>query len=386
LATLLSEARAAGGLSITIAETAQAVSEEVQAEADAVEPEPEAPQTMSLFGSPAEAPAEVAAATPVDVACKLGLAANSEHAIEVSLEHVKAALEDATLPKRVHDLKAVLRALEPHGIMLAGGITDVMLQSYLLNPTHGSHTLVDIAARSTSRALLHQATKANPNDPLRLPEAASAVAKLAEVLGEQMAEGRVEHVIQADTPELGGALTAGMLWADKGDANKRRHALVVQDEAAPLDENSSLPDVYRKLDLPLVPVLLRMEKVGVRVDLGVLGEMGSRLGVMIDDLAERVYASSGHRFNINSPKQLGEVLFTKMDLPKPMKYGKGKVISTAQDILEDLAQHHEVPALVLEHRQLQKLKSTYLDQLPKLWMLTHGCIRRSTRWARRQGG
>jgi DNA polymerase-1 len=71
--------------------------------------------------------------------------------------------------------------------------------------------------------------------------------------------------------------------------------------------------------------------------------MSSRLAITIDDLAERVYASTGHRFNINSPKQLGDVLFNKMDLPKPTKLGKGKVISTAQDVLEDLAAHHEVP-------------------------------------------
>jgi len=116
----------------------------------------------------------------------------------------------------------------------------------------------------------------------------------------------------------------------------------------------------------LVSVLLRMEQAGVRVDSDVLREMSSRLAVTIDDLAERIYTSTGHRFNINSPKQLGDVLFNKMDLPKPMKYGKGKVISTAQDILEDLAQHHEVPALVLEYRQLQKLKGTYLDALPVL--------------------
>jgi len=94
--------------------------------------------------------------------------------------------------------------------------------------------------------------------------------------------------------------------------------------------------------------------------------MSSRLAVMIDDLAERVYASTGHRFNINSPKQLGDVLFNKMDLPKPTKHGKGKVISTAQDVLEDLAAHHEVPAIVLEYRQLLKLKGTYLDALPSL--------------------
>jgi len=102
--------------------------------------------------------------------------------------------------------------------------------------------------------------------------------------------------------------------------------------------------------------------------------MSSRLAVDIDDLAERIYtqagaamgADSGHRFNINSPKQLGDVLFNKMLLPKPMKYGKGKVVSTAQDVLEELAEQHQVPALVLEYRQLSKLKSTYLDSLPQL--------------------
>jgi len=104
----------------------------------------------------------------------------------------------------------------------------------------------------------------------------------------------------------------------------------------------------------------------VRVDIDVLQAMSSRLAVMIDDLAERVYASSGHRFNINSPKQLGDVLFNKMDLPRPTKHGKGKVISTAQDVLEELAAHHEVPAIVLEYRQLLKLKGTYLDALPSL--------------------
>jgi DNA polymerase-1 len=77
-------------------------------------------------------------------------------------------------------------------------------------------------------------------------------------------------------------------------------------------------------------------------------------------------SESSHRFNINSPKQLGDVLFNKMALPKPMKYGKGKVISTAQDVLEELAEHHPVPALVLEFRQLAKLRSTYLDSLPNL--------------------
>ncbi len=229
-----------------------------------------------------------------------------------------------------------------------------MLLSYLVNPTHSSHTLVDIAARTTSRALTHQPTKENPTDPNRLPEAAVTVVRLAETLNTQLREAfPTEQNIPADEPTLGGAVTQDMLFADHEPKPK------------PL-EDLTLHDVYTAIDLPLVPVLLRMEQVGVAIDPTFLRDMSSRLAVAIDDLAERVYASSGHRFNINSPKQLGDVLFNKMNLAKPMKYGKGKVISTAQDVLEDLAALHEVPALVLEHRQLQKLKSTYLDALPEL--------------------
>ena len=88
---------------------------------------------------------------------------------------------------------------------------------------------------------------------------------------------------------------------------------------------------------------------------------------MMDDLAERIYTESGtslqHQF---SPKQLGDVLFNKMELPKPLKYGKGKVVSTAQDVLEELGQKHEVALHVLEHRQLAKLRSNYTEQLPLL--------------------
>jgi DNA polymerase-1 len=94
--------------------------------------------------------------------------------------------------------------------------------------------------------------------------------------------------------------------------------------------------------------------------------MSSRLAIDMDSLADRIYTESGHRFNINSPKQLGDVLFNKMLLPKPMKHGKGKVVSTAQDVLEELAEHHTVPARVLEYRQLAKLRSNYTEQLPGL--------------------
>ncbi len=399
IAAVLSEARKTGHIALAIADTPQSILEELSAEAEDpnantdIEPEPAPAETMSLFGAPAssgEIDAEESAPNyegTADPACELGLALNAQSGLRASLETpgLRELLEDAAVPKLVHDLKAVLRALAPHGVTLGGAITDVMLQSYLINPTHSSHTLIDIAARSTSRALLHQPTKENPSDPARLPEAAAAIARLSATLSPQLAEAApITHDILPDDPALGGAVTEEMLFADKGkqqeesrrqvDATepvirseaKDHRTLPGQSQTPALHPNSPLPDVYAQLDLPLVPVLLRMEQAGVRVDLPLLREQSTRLAVQIDDLAERVYASSGHRFNINSPKQLGDVLFNKMDLPKPLKYGKGKVISTAQDILEDLAQHHEVPMLVLEHRQLQKLKSTYLDQLPAL--------------------
>jgi DNA polymerase-1 len=387
LAALLAEARKQGHLAVALAETAQTIAEESAAEpADPnanpdieTEIEPEPAQTMSLFGIAAsetgasDGSASNQSATAPDPACHLGLAVTPAHAIEVSLDTpgLRGALTDASLPKRVHDLKAVIRALEPHSVTLGGPITDVMLESYLLNPTHGSHTLVDLAARTTSRALLHQRTKENPADPKRLPEAAAAIARLASVLSEQLAESSpVDHNIPADQPELGGAVTSEMLF---GDAHKPAKKSAKKAKAQPiatrtpeLNEQSALIDVYHHIDLPLVPVLLRMEQVGVRIDPGLLREQSTRLGIQIDDLAERIYAASGHRFNVASPKQLGDVLFNKMNLPKPLKYGKGKVVSTAQDVLEDLAPDYPIVSDVLEHRQLSKLKGTYLDALPLL--------------------
>jgi DNA polymerase-1 len=372
LAELLAEARKvnpdtglARGLAIFLAEDARAVSEEIAIEPDpeGADAEPGVVENMNLFGVPPDPAIPLAGAAVPDAACTLGLAVADYAALEADLDQpgVREALADPRLPKDLHDLKAVLRALAPHNVTLAGVRDDVMLLSYLVNPTHGSHTLPDIAARTTSRALTHQPTKDNPADPKRLPEAAAAIVRLASALGRQVAEaGSFEHHILRDDPSLGGAMTKEMLFATPVTAK--------------VAGASPLLDVYNTIDKPLVPVLLRMEQAGVRIDSSVLGTMSSRLAIEIDNLAERIYtqagaamgAESGHRFNINSPKQLGDVLFNKMLLPKPMKYGKGKVVSTAQDVLEELAEQHPVPALVLEYRQLAKLKSTYLDSLPQL--------------------
>ena len=109
-------------------------------------------------------------------------------------------------------------------------------------------------------------------------------------------------------------------------------------------DKAGLRKVYDEIDLPLVPVLARMEDAGVKLDCEVLAEMSQRLERECQAKAREIYEKSGVEFNINSPKQLGDVLFNKLNLPKPFKYGKGKTISTAVDVLEGLAVGARGPA------------------------------------------
>jgi DNA polymerase-1 len=314
IAALLKKGKS-GGLAVAV-ELRGAAAAEAEVSEEAAE-ELEVPTTMSLdFSS-----APTAAVTKTESARSLwaGVAAagagEGSEVLRVDLlaanaKAVRAALTDSKISKQVHDAKATERALEDDGLALAGVRDDVMLYSYLLNPTHGSHKLADLAARSAS-------TPMNRSGDEAIVEAATVVAQLADVF-----RGQVEA--------------------------------------------SETLKVYEDIDLPLSPVLLRMERAGVRVDLPVLAEISRRITGEMAVLSEQIYEQSGNRFNINSPKQLGDVLFNKMNLPRPLKYGKGKVISTAQDVLEELAAHHPVPRLVLEFRGLAKLKSNYVDALPLL--------------------
>jgi DNA polymerase-1 len=225
---------------------------------------------------------------------------------EEATSKLKSALSDENVPKAIHDYKAATHALERQGIKLAGVEHDPMLYSYLLDPTYSSHRLADVALRRFNLKLSGT-----------LPEAADITGRLAAALSREV-------------------------------------------------EDASLLKLYEEIDLPLVPVLARMEHAGVKIDRAALAEMSSRLEHEIDTKAKEIYQRAGSEFNISSPKQLGDVLFNKLNLPKPVKYGKGKTISTAVDVLEGLAEEHDVPRLVLEYRQLTKLKSTYVDALPAL--------------------
>ena len=138
------------------------------------------------------------------------------------------------------------------------------------------------------------------------------------------------------------------------------------EQFVPEVEGHGLRPVYDQIDRPLIPVLSRMERTGIRVDTEQLGKLAERMGEETARLAFEIHTIAGREFNINSPQQLGKVLFEELGLPAPVRYGRGKQISTAADVLESLAEEHEIARKVLEYRQISKLKGTYVDALPQL--------------------
>jgi DNA polymerase-1 len=131
-------------------------------------------------------------------------------------------------------------------------------------------------------------------------------------------------------------------------------------------DEAGLRQLYETIDLPLTPVLARMERTGIRIDPAELERLSGLMQVELERLTAEIHALACRPFNINSPQQLGKVLFEELKLPAPTRYGKGKTISTAADVLEELAPEHEIVRKVLEYRQLAKLKGTYVDALPAL--------------------
>ncbi len=127
-----------------------------------------------------------------------------------------------------------------------------------------------------------------------------------------------------------------------------------------------LRKLYEEIELPLVPVLADMERTGIKVDRAMLNQMSSEMEKRLSDLTQKIYQAAGTEFNINSPKQLGEILFEKLNLPILKKTRKTGGYSTDQAVLEELARSYELPRLILDYRQVSKLKSTYVDALPSL--------------------
>ena len=142
--------------------------------------------------------------------------------------------------------------------------------------------------------------------------------------------------------------------------------LALHNKLRPEVEALGLTELYETIDLPMAGVLARMEALGVLIDTDQLTRMSARMEQEIAALSEEIYALAGKPFNINSPQQLAQILFEDLKLPPTVKTGKGKVFSTAAEVLEDLAEQHPIAQKVLDFRQIAKLKGTYADALPQL--------------------
>jgi len=264
----------------------------------------------------AAVPADAIIAVAIDSAAEgelpittVGLSARpgEGRAFDASLiEEARDLLEDPSRLKAAHDVRAVLAKLAELGVNGRGFTHDVMLYAFLLCADPGGCSAEALAERHLGR---------------RLPQAAD------------------QHADAVRT---------------------------VLDKLLPEVDALGLRDVYERIDLPLAAVLARIERNGIRIEPAQLAALSERMDADMARLQEEIHALAGKPFNINSPQQLGKVLFEDLGLPAPFKYGKGKTISTAADVLEGLAADHEIARKVLDYRQLSKLKGTYVDALPAL--------------------
>ena len=219
-------------------------------------------------------------------------------------ERISAILSDTRIRKITYDLKQAMFRLRRRGIEIAPPYDDMLLMAYLLFPNRGKYDLPDL---------------------------------MFELTGQTVAPD------EERTP-----------WIDR-----------LFNELGPrTDQEVAGP--YNEIELPLSSVLVDMELAGLRIDVSVLERMSHEMGTQLEDLTRRICQIADCEFNINSPRQLGEILFDKLNLPRPRKLRKSGQYSTAVEILEELAVQHELPRLVLEYRQLAKFKSTYIDVIPKL--------------------
>lgn len=247
-------------------------------------------------------------------------------------EAVAAALRDwleSPAPKVMHDAKTFWHVMKSQGITMGGRLDDTMLMSYVLE-AHLKHDLRLLAARALLRPI---------------PDRESVFGRGAKAV----ATGEADH---------GAVLT---LLAEEAAAVRALSSVLGMRLAA----DKALLKVYETLEAPLIEVLARMEDRGVAVDCFRLAQESEDLGRRIDELAAEATRLAGHPFNLSSPKQLGEVLFKELSLPVKKKTSSGAP-STDEEVLTELALDYPLPKVILEHRRLTKLRSTYLDKLPRM--------------------
>lgn len=242
--------------------------------------------------------------------------------LKVVLEELKPVLEDNRIKKCGHNIKYDMLVFERNGINLRGVDIDTMVAAWIIQPDSHSYKLDNL-----SQQYLHY-----------------TMVPIEELIG----KGK-KNQITMDEVELN---RVAFYAVEDADIALQLVPIFRAEMRA-----TGTEEVFRKIEMPLIPVLMEMEKNGVYVDIDYLKEMSQEISKKIDVLADNIYKVAGVEFNINSPKQLSEVLFEKLGLPRV----RGK--STDVKVLEKLRNQHELPALVLDYRSLVKLKTTYLDAM-----------------------
>ncbi|MBT8145606.1 MAG: DNA polymerase I, partial [Gammaproteobacteria bacterium] len=244
------------------------------------------------------------------------------------LERLKPLLEDRRKIKVGFDLKTNCHLLQNYGIDLAPFKSDILLASYVLNSVAIKHNLPDMV-----RYYLDL-------QPVNLEE--------------WLGKGRGKLTFaQLDLEK------ATQFAAEKADMILRLSTLLEHE----LKSTGHLAGLYRYYELPLISVLQKMERIGIKVEAEVLKKQSEELAVKLQELEQKVYNLAGEEFNLGSPKQLQQVFYEKLELPVLKKTKTGQP-STAEPVLQELAVEYELPRLILDHRSLAKLKSTYTDKLP----------------------
>jgi DNA polymerase-1 len=238
---------------------------------------------------------------------------NFEEGAEAAIGPLRDVLANGLLSKSVHDLKRAVALLEPYNIEPEGITDDTLLAAYLLDPVRSKYELSDLAREAVGAEDAGDAPEGWTEPQWRAAEAADLTARTADVLHSRLLE-------------------------------------------------QGLESIYHEIELPLAPLLHRMERAGLRVDTSVLAELSKYLGKELDKLTKKIYKVAGREFKINSPKQVGDVL-EELNISSGRKTSTGRV-STSKAVLEELAQTYELPRLIIEYRELDKLKTVYTDALP----------------------
>ncbi|AEH50373.1 DNA polymerase I [Pseudothermotoga thermarum] len=251
---------------------------------------------------------------------------------ELAFEKLKEILEDKSAKVVGQNLKYDYSVLRMHGINPVTPHFDVMIAAYLLNPDEKRFSLDELALKFLNYKMISFEEIVKSSSPLFGPTT--------------FADVSVEDATRYS--------------AEDADVTRKLYELFI----VKLHEQD-LTDVMEKIEVPLIPVLVEMELNGVYIDVDYLRSLSSKYATKMNQLADEIFRLAGEVFNINSPKQIGYILFEKLKI-KPKKRTPTGEFSTRADVLEDLIDEHPIVPLILEYRKYQKLKSTYLDVLPQL--------------------